>query len=101
MSDEKLDMILKMQIETIGRLQGLTIAVAHLWAIEARENPEGAASRALDDVDGTVDGVARQLPPGPEGIHADITHQLRRCLEVAAAQIQRAKREPPTSSNQN
>ena len=35
MSEEKLDAVLKLQLELSGQLHGLTIAIAHLFAIEA------------------------------------------------------------------
>lgn len=101
MSDDKVEAILAHQVELRGQLFGLTIAVAHLFAIEARENPTGAADRALGDVEGTVEGVARQLPDGPEDFRTAVTGQLRRCLEMAAAQVERSKRQAPTSTSRN
>ena len=100
-SKDKRDAILARQRDLNARLYGLTIAVAHLFAIEARENPEGAADRALGDVDGTVEGVARQLPEKMDDMRAGITEQLRLCLRLGASQIERAKRQAPTSSSRN
>lgn len=101
MPEEELDAILKSQLELSGRLHGLTIAVAHLFSIDAMERPSGAADRALADVSGTVDGVARQLPDEPAEMHAGVIEQLRRCLEMAAAQVERARRQAPSSTSRN
>lgn len=100
-SEEKLDAILKAQLELSGRLHGLTIAVAHLFAIEARECPDGAADRTLSNVEGTVDAAARQLPDGPAELRAAIIAQLQRCLQMGADQLQSAKRRAPSSTSRN
>ncbi len=101
MTDDMLTAVLEQQRELNARLYGLTIAVAHLWAIEAREVPEGAADRALGDVTGTVEGVARQLPEDLGVMRAGVIDQLRRCLEMAGSQIERVKRQAPASQTRN
>ena len=101
MSEEKLDAILKLQLELSGQLHGLTIAIAHLFAIEARECPDGAADRTLGDMEGAIEAVERQLPDGPAELRASVISQLRRCLRMAANQVQLAKRQAPTSTSRN